>query len=150
MDKTPAQRWLDGSTAQLSRFWGGRCVTCLHWTVNALGNHGTCAAIGMAKNDSMIDVGRVTATTKAEFGCVLWTEIAGEIQRHESGAAVIGDDGKPVRVGQDEADAEMTARADRAIRMGLLDAMPDGFGGPRDEVPEQVPDGKALPKQEGG
>lgn len=100
-DADPAEVWLLGSIPQMQRFWGGRCLTCQHWTANTRGNHGACDAIGAANTDKLVNVGRPDVVTEATFGCILWAEFP-------------------------EDDATLRARAELAMALGLLPVMPDG------------------------
>lgn len=62
-DATPAEVWLIGSMAQLRRWWGGRCLTCQHWTLGA-NDTGTCDTLNLTD-----------PATAATFGCLLWAEL---------------------------------------------------------------------------
>lgn len=120
---TAREQWLVGSIPQLRRFWGGRCVTCANWTPTTA-NKGTCAALPLKKNNTLITIDVATAVTAAEFGCVLWSEITPELSDVEAEIPRVGQ--KPeIRIVHQELTGPIRERLEHAIAIKLMDDVPD-------------------------
>jgi len=102
-DADAAEAWLLGSIPQLRRWWGGRCLTCAHWSDwPADGLAGTCRELTASKDGIYVvgTDGTPEASTLPTFGCILWAELP-------------------------EDDATLRARTELAMALGLLPTMPE-------------------------
>lgn len=61
------EQWTRNAGKQLRRFFGGRCLTCVHWTPADAGP-GACPYIAIAPKAGVVIL-------TPGFGCTLWGEI---------------------------------------------------------------------------
>jgi hypothetical protein len=138
----PEADWLIGSSLQLPRFLSGNCISCQNWSPTK----GTCSAIPLAKNNARVTVPAGEVVTDAVFGCALYAEVAPAV-------AVDPRPGETTAAFAAEEDALME-RTRLAIKLGLLDPMPDDFegGGPgiaREKERRALRKGEAVPTDGG-